>query len=166
MKIDLEQRKITANVDAFIVPNSVSLFKDFMLKERREAKYKIMLELSGIECNLDEQPMIQMWYVGIEDLGSDNLVDHGFHLAIGNDMYCFDMNGLSYIPYCFLEGKKEGDTINVSFPVKCTIRNINGKDIKENNIDWTLEAKITLKQRGYRYQRFGNFEDVIGTLIH
>ena len=164
MKINLEERKIVANLEAFIVPNSVNLFKDFYFKERIEAKYKKLLELSGATtCNLDDQYMIQMWYVSEEDLGSDNLVDHGFRFDAGNKKYFGGMGSLSYIPYCFLEGKKEGDVINVSFPIRCSI---SCNNTQENIEDWVLEAEITLKQQGYRYRRFGKFEDVLAALIH
>ena len=71
MKFNLAERKIVANLEAFIIPNSVILFKDFYFKERIEDKYKKLLELSGATCDLDEQYMVQMWYVR-EELHSDN----------------------------------------------------------------------------------------------
>ena len=162
MKIDIKERKIVANIDGFIVPNSVCKFKDFMLKETREPRYKKLLELSGVECNLDDQPMIQMWYVG-EELNSDNLVDHGFKIITDDKKYYFTMS-LCYLPYCLLKGKREGDIITVSFPAKCTIFNSN-KDIEDEDIDWVLEAQICLNQQGYRYARFGRFEDVLERLV-
>ena len=34
MKFNLSERKIVANLEAFIIPNSFNLFKDFYFKER------------------------------------------------------------------------------------------------------------------------------------
>ena len=112
MKFNLAERKIVANLDAFIVPNSINLFKDFYFKERREVKYKKLLELSGATCNLDDEQMVQMWYVG-EELNSDNLVDHGFRIIENGIRYSFTMNGFDCLPYHFLKDKKEGDIIKI-----------------------------------------------------
>lgn len=159
MKFNLAERKIIANIEGFIIPNNVNLFKDFMLKEHREPKYKRMLELSGIEkCNLDEQPMVQMWYVGVQELHSDNLADHGFRIIDNGTRYSFTMNGLNYLPYCFLKDKKEGDIIKVTFPIKLYTDD-------ESEANWTLEATIKLNQTDYRYRRFGRFEDVLERLV-
>jgi len=159
MKFNLSERKIVANLEAFIIPNSVNLFKDFYSKERREDKYKKLLELSGATCDLDEQYMVQMWYVG-EELNSDNLVDHGFRIIENGTRYSFTMNGFDYLPYYFLKDKKEGDIIKVTFPIK-----LYTDDESENAANWTLEATIKLNQTDYRYRRFGKFEDVLAALI-
>lgn len=159
MKFNLAERKIVANLEAFIIPNSVNLFKDFYFKERIEYKYKKLLELSGATCDLDDQYMVQMWYVG-EELNSDNLVDHGFRIIENGIRYSFTMNGFDCLPYYFLKDEKEGDIIKVTFPIK-----LYTDDKSENAADWTLEAKIKLNQTDYRYRRFGRFEDVLNQLI-
>ena len=78
------------------------------------------------------------------------------------------MSGLYYLPLVALEGKKEGDIIDITFPITCYqyegLRALD-KCIKEKSDDWTLSAKITLKQKGYRYEGFGNFEEVLKIVV-
>lgn len=169
MKFNVEERKLEANVDTFIVPNMPRKFKDICTSNKtRELQYRKMLELSNIQCDIINQLMFEMWFVGEEDLESDNLVDHGFKIIKDNMMYKFKMFGFSYLPYQVLEGKKEEDIINITFPIKCDVYDLNKKgqeDYFKENQDWSFSAKITLKRKKYRYKRYGTFEKVLELLI-
>lgn len=170
MKFNIEERKVEANVDAFIIPNNAVKMKDFLGGiEERKIKYQKLLDLSGIKCDdLMDQKMVQIWLVAKEDLESDNLSDHGFRVIKDNSLYKFKMSGLYYLPLVALEGKKEGDIIDITFPIICYqyegLRALD-KCIKEKSDDWSLSAKITLKQKGYRYEGFGNFEEVLKIVV-
>lgn len=138
-----------SNAEAFVVPNTAGTMRDLWLGSSKEAMMKLA-ELNGFEIT-DDDSLIEVWVKSDE---TDNMTDHGV-----------DIDGLhvtvpcNYLPYKILEGKVEGEVIHVVFPA--TYRRPG--HVKE--IHTTVEADITLNQRGYRYRQFGNFEDAVKRVL-
>jgi hypothetical protein len=78
--------------------------------------------------------------------------------AIDDDgnRYSWGISLPEYMPFDILKDVKEGDSINIKIPI--WIRRIDD-DGKAANA--TAEIKLTFQQKGYRYERFGNFEEVV-----
>ena len=166
-KVNFEERKICATIDAFIIPNPATKFGDYFIKNKR-AVFENLLQLNGMNnINLDDQNMVQMWYTAEEELGSDNLIAHGFTVKTEDRIYCFNMFDLYALPYCFLDGKKEGDVIKVTFPIKCSKYNLDYELVSDEDreTNWLFEAEIKLNQQGYRYSNFGTFENALSCVI-
>jgi len=122
----------------FIVPNALHPVSD-----RKELKFDTTCERIEEVYNVkleDEDLLVQLWTLDPKD-GTDG----------GNNFECHgvqrDRN--KRFPYCgpakLFAGKKEGDTV--------TFTGCYG----------TFE--VTLRQKGYRYERFGEFHEVLADLV-
>lgn len=125
----------------FIIPNAItksakgSYWYDMISSE--------LSEVLGINELKDEQEFIQLWYHSDD---SENWQDHG----IPEDLVPKEKKGEkfympSYLPLEMVKDMKEGDKI---------ILNVLGTDVE-----------FTAQQLGYRYCRFGKFENVMSELI-
>ena len=149
-------KSIEFNADAFIIPNRSCKLKDFWVTSTAEEAKTLATNLLGTEPDENEL-CIQMWYV-VDDLNCDNLVDHSACVEIDGNKYLIRMESC-YLPYSVLRDKHEGDTIDITF-VNCARE----WDIyKAEGILITIH--VTLKQRGYRYERFGSFEEVLSKVV-
>lgn len=123
---------------AFVIPNHSRKVSDYD-NQRAEA----LVNLYG--CSLAE-PMVQIW---THNADQDNWSDHGdpynrtFDHGLREDLFP------NVFPKSFFEGMKEGDVIGIEM-----------KD-EDGNIS---HQNIVLKQKGYRYESFGNFEDVLAQI--
>jgi hypothetical protein len=106
--------------------------------------------LAGIELK-DEDEMVQVWIISSK---CDNWSDTfgGFQEVIGNDEWEDHEEGKkalitgyfpNYIPKRLIEGKKEGDKIELTCP------------------EYGVKITLTCRQLKYRYSRFGKFEEVL-----
>ena len=147
----------TVKGDMFIIPNETGLKNEFeptywsgLLRER-------LARLAGIELK-DDDEMVQVWIVS-EKCNNWSDTFGGFQLVIGNHQWQEDGDGdvrskrknahvvgyfPNYIPKRLLEDKKEGDIVELTCPEYGGIK-----------------IELTCKQIGYRYSRFGKFEEVL-----
>ena len=150
MKMESSEIKVSyeANVDAFIVPNKTHVVSDFLFDaDDRETAYKLLAWINKVHYEPSEDKLVEFWYVSPE-LESDNLVDHGFKI---NGQYCnCDYDIGRFLPYSMVKDHKEGDTIDVIWPYD------DGSDVMK-----FILMHVTFKQMGYRYARFGKFEEVL-----
>lgn len=120
------------NVNMFIIPSKGFKVGKFPLNIIAESTRRRVKLYLGIDVS-DDDTMVQIWTHSKE---CDNWADHSD---------CPIMQGRNffpnYLPKRLFEGKKEGDVIELTTPY--------GKII------------ATLKQRGFRYEMLGNFEDAI-----
>ena len=124
--------------DVFIIPNPVQLVSD-----RKELKFDTTCErieeVYGVKLE-DEDLLVELWTLDPED-GTDG----------GNNFECHGVNRdrNKLFPYCgpakLFKDKKEGDIV--------TFEGVFGK------------FEVTLRQKGYRYERFGAFHEVLESLI-
>ena len=123
------------NADIFIIPN-------------------------GLHKNEKGSLEVQCWVVVPEDdthHKCGNLFDHGIVFKDEAETYARPSSYYAHIPIWKFMDRKEGDTI--TFEVPCAI----GRRQYEHNCVMTITA--TLKQKGYRYESFGNFEELLAKLV-
>ena len=154
-KLILKKEKISASIDAFIVPNHNTKFSDYLCKDKRKTLEKL-LQLNGMNANLNNQYMVRTLYSANEELGSRDLIDRGFKVKTDDRIYRFNMHDLDALPYCLLNGKKEGDVIKVTFPIKCTEYWLDYSCVScGEETDWLFEAEMKLNKLSI----FGPFYD-------
>lgn len=156
------------NAAVFVVPNEAGYCREFWFKsagERAEKHSKALCSQKGIEFDPENDKLVQVWFVSKynenlgndylkeDNLGSDNLGDHGFRMD--GKPYGFRY---SHLPYSLIKDMKEGDTMDLEFEVFT-------EDEDDNRTYDTIKLHITFDQRSYRYQRFGNFEDVVRKVV-
>lgn len=119
----------------FIVPNHTRLVNEYDNK-RMEA----LVNLFG--CGTTER-LVQIW---THNADGDNWSDHGdpygreFETGLRKDLFP------NVFPKAFFEGLKEGDVLGLEM------------EDEDGNIHF---QNLVLKQQGYRYERFGKFEEVL-----
>ena len=144
------------NAKLFIIPNgachksNLCLLKDEKAEDSLWAKQAAQwCEELGTNFDIETDAMVQIW---ICDDNHDNLTSH-----IGDDVrmelygktyddFKFNKCMPGYCPARLLEGKKEGDHITFTFPTGVTV-------------------ECELCQLGYRYRRWGRFEDVFDYVV-
>ena len=131
--------------DVFIIPNSLLGPKSVLTQTSKDILCKTN-EFFGFD---PESPLVQIWATGMD---VDNWGSHRSPKEIGEEAEkeIRNISGkragyfLDYLPAALFEGKKEGDT--VTFQIKDT------------------SVSLTLRQKGYRYRRFGSFEETLSLL--
>lgn len=104
--------------------------------------------LNNFEGNLTvEEPMIQVWATNKD---CDNFADHiaDYQKMIGADVEVASGNNRfpTHLPLSLLNGLKENDTLVL-------------------HLKRGIEIELTLSQTTTRYRRFGNFEDVLESIL-
>lgn len=143
---------IEANGDMFIIPNSFIRLSE----EDKESRLSVQVRDIFSHYNMtpeDDELMTQVWIVAKDDLGTENLTDHGCHF-MDEDERKYASPHISIIPTRIFEDKKEGDIVDVQF--------------KHHQSDPEFECEfilhLRLAQSEYRYRRFGQFEEVFEKL--
>ena len=132
----------------FIVPNACGTSKDFFMDSQKKMAQDFF-ELNGKEFD-EKEKLIQVW---IHNERCDNMIDHYFQVPGTNlSGQCF-----GYIPESFLKDIKEGDVKELIIPGHTY-------DESGKHAAARFKMKIKFQQKGYRYERFGNFEDVVASL--
>ena len=180
---------VTLDIDAFVIPNSASKINlDYSFGTRAAERIERIAEINGFEFDRENDKLVQLWFVGKESCGSENLQDHGFHVGIDGYNYYFGAGIVpSFLPPVIFDGKKEGDVISVTIPLKpnrtydLPIEEMLDMDRKEmrshvvffdeegeggNGPEVFITFNIRLNQRDYRYRSFGDFEDVVARVCH
>ena len=119
-----------------------------------------------LEVNRDGALTVQCW--GVEDR-SDNISRHD--IIISGREFSSRVErlrvSLDEIPITLFNGKKEGDVVVFRVPGEIIVydeeKDPCGIRIGSEKVIVTITA--TLKQKGYRYERFGTFEEVMQELI-
>lgn len=158
---EIKNNKIEANVDLFIIPNSPSKFLEGFQYENaapgymnlRDDNIDRIAKLNGVEICKGER-LIQVWLTSKEELGSDNLNDHGFEATTENGEKVRLHFRCHSIPATMLLGKSEGEVFDMK--IKCY-------DMDKNEYELLMHVKCS--QSEYRYRRFGNFENVLANLV-
>jgi len=143
--------------DIFIIPNRAAKIEDYFeaFRDKYHGIFERQAEMNGLDLDAGEYG-VETWIVSKEDCHCSNMADHR--------PYITDPETGEDIPFCLVDGRtiirslidgKEGDVKTVRLPIS-----INGRyhDEPYNGI---LEIELTLKQKEYRYARFGNFEKVL-----
>lgn len=154
---------IEAEADVFIIPNKLyKLNPKYMTELNRIVNVRKIALANNLVYDYEADDVIQLWFVS-DDLGSDNLGNHGFRFWVENDRYWVHSSEskiLSCLPKKMFEGLREGETRTILIPMNDTeIQNCNTGD--EEKVDIELRLTITAAQSKYRYKSFGNFEDTI-----
>lgn len=167
-----ETNTITCTGEIFIIPNSSSLITSFMDDYQETLKKYIdkTAELSGLRKFDPASDMIaEFWWASQSDLDKydpndpetspedpehSNLVRHGFSIKDDEGTVWYSKLEEEYLPKYFFDNVKEGDTINMKYPIKL------GNDKKEK-INAVLDMELTCTQLRFRYANRGNFHDLL-----
>ena len=134
------------NIDSemFVIPNKLGTVESMCRHNSyMQDRLSAIAHVNKLQLSDDDQ-LVDLWIVipGI----TDNLADHGFDTDKGH--YCC---GSTVVPQRLIDGIREGDSINLSFPVR-----------RYNETMWsTLTLNVRAMQNEYRYRGFGRFEDVV-----
>ena len=156
----------TANAEIFIIPNKackLSGILDFAKDEFRKLGENVCAA-SGTSFDESKDYFVETWITAEEDLGSENLADHGFRIKLSDNQRVYVYSGQisRNIPSSLLKDLKEGkETVQITFN-NLQGRIITGKDY-DNAVDATVNLTLNLTgaQRKYRYRNYGNFEDAL-----
>lgn len=148
-------KTIKANADLFIIPNAIVDTTDKFYDAPHYRKLREtgpgMSMLNGLNpMDPDSSKLVQVWITSKEDLHTENLGDHCFHV---DDQIIAGHDGkysAGYLPLSMLKGHHEGDHINIKM------------DYSNHGI--MLELDCRLAQTEYRYRNFGTFEDCLSRI--
>lgn len=150
---------IVAKIDGFVIPNASTLVGNYsVLKDSIHGYINKFCELNGIEFDPEKDRLVQIWFVGVEGIRSENIVDHGFTIRTETDRTSYR------IPYGLLPKKvfadhQEGDTISLKIPADVIDYDLDeGFQYSEGPV---IDAEFTLAQTKYRYRGHGSFESVL-----
>lgn len=156
-KIEVMQGKnlLAFGASAFIIPNpltKVNTMFDNSYKQRIAEFEKEVCEMNHIGPFSEDDLLVELWFCS-EELNSENLVDHGFNVedADGTRLHLQPIM-MKRLPVKLFDGHKEGDRFSVKIPQKTESGEI------------IMEIALTLDQLGYRYRRFGTFEECLESL--
>ncbi len=144
-------KDITVNATMFIVPNPAGIVGK--LKQFKEALAEFA-ELNEIQFDPDKDRCVEVWMYNELDHDSDNFNSIGFTVSDNGVTYqCTAKSGLcGFLPASLLEGKKEGDVIQITIPGYYRIHGSVSSPV-------LFSFNVKLQQHESRYARFGNFED-------
>ena len=140
----------TAEIIAFIIPNASVKFEEGM-SQSIVARAKRLMD---VDIKVGDQ-LVELWFAPKEKTeAGDNLASHYwcFQSLLGieepEDKGAGRMLGYfpQYLPKSLFMGVKEGDKRTFDCP------------------EYEAKIEVTFQQQGYRYQRFGNFEDVLSKI--
>lgn len=151
----------------FIIPNAPSTYREF-IGDAAEAK-RLLADaiIKATHPEMDEMDdtdlLIQVWIESMDELGTDNLVDHGgLVLDTDNKKIWFRPCGLAsfeFLPLKIFEGKKEGEVVDIIVP-KYKVYKVNDKEKKSPEFVKVI-MHLELAQTKYRYQNHGRFEELL-----
>lgn len=157
-RYDITKNIVTGEASCFIIPNGAGVCNQFICgKERRAEELKKYCELNGITTfDPEETKLIQVWWHS-DDFGTDNMYRHGCS-AIDDkgDIYRWGIETPEYMPINLIRDCREGDIIDIKVPIW-----IRKKGKEGESVDAIAELKLTMQQLGYRYERFGAFEEAL-----
>ncbi len=139
--------------NCFIVPNSSFTVKNGGLFEdgRSDLYRAYTANYSNIivDTRFEDLTWIELWFCSRNNNDQSNWVDHGID-ELQNEGWRVSCR---YLPKILFEGHKEGDCVTVNLPIDRPTED--GIEIS------SVKVELCLKQKAYRYSRFGNFEEVL-----
>ncbi len=145
----------TETAKCFVVPNSMITANDLYNPETRIPWLEELARINNVKvADMANEPLVELWFTDKESLGSENLCDHGFTAEV-NGEECFFVPSITYLPVSFFKDLKEGDKIHFTVPIENPAVGIKA----------SLVMTVELNQRDFRYRRFGDFQDVLGSLL-
>lgn len=156
---------ISINAKAFVIPNSACALKSF-IGDSKKKYFDVFATLNNTEIK-DDDKMIQLWLHNTEELQCDNLARHSFEITLDDGRkIVISAYDLEYFPAKLLENIKEGESVKYQSPYLRRVREVTDESIDDvDDLEIILDITMTCQQKGYRYQRFGNFEDVVSEII-
>ena len=165
---------VNAKAEVFIIPNTPSKINwASCLGERLADAMNEISKLNGYEFSPDEK-LVQLWWTS-EDLGSENLGDHGIRVQLNEDHLKIaascTYNPFGYLPIGMVKDWHDGEEIEIIIPVKtddnCFVFK-NGRfdrnATKADEMEIEFHLKVTPSQLKYRYRRFGTFEECLHSI--
>lgn len=144
--------------DIFIVPNEAYKVSEKTFEWARADYFRVFrANHDKISGDFMDQTWIQVWFATRGDNDQSNWTDHGidgYKELVGWSPVC------QYLPKALFEGRKEGDIITINLPITKSVELSEGID-SYADMYATIKVDLCLKQQGYRYQRFGRFEEVL-----
>ena len=154
---------IEASAEVFIVPNhSCKLNPEYMTELNRIVNIQKIMRANNLMYDYKADDVVQLWFTSKDDLGSENLGDHGFKFYTEDNkysVYASESSVLNHLPKKMFEGLNEGETRTIFIPM-------NDAEVYNHNIgyedkaDIELRLTVTAAQTKYRYKNYGNFEEV------
>lgn len=158
MKLN-ENNVIPCEVITFIIPNSSIRPEDCYSDSFREKLINHGKKLEELNENVqieETERFVQLWFHS-KDLGSENIADHGFRLEDPDgETEWFGRINAEYLPKSMLRNVKEGDIINVKFPVQ-----IRKDRNPETTKDIVLDMQLKCSQEFGRYRAHGKFHELL-----
>jgi hypothetical protein len=153
----------TVTGEIFIIPNHAGLVKDYLFKEEELERATSLCKANGKEFDENNDWIVETWFLS-EEVGSDNIPDHGFSVNINDKKYRIFSGELSrHIPAKLLPSK-EGEPVSITFE-NIDAYEMNHEDVRKRFHDNPEKLDITLNltaaQEKYRYGNFGKFEEVL-----
>ncbi len=154
-------KTLAINAGAFVIPNDARILSDFNSLNAANGTRTYLLELAklnNIEL-VESDKIVQLW---IHSKDSDNINDHGFCAVMdGREIYV-RAHKIQWVPAKMLDGINEGDSIKLISPATGYAERKAFKLNKDSDkFDIILEVSMICQQQGYRYARFGKFEEVV-----
>lgn len=140
-------------LNCFIIPNRATKFKDIVLGSEK-IRLLTTCTVIGVPCSNDpDEIWVQVWISG-NNKENDNYTDH---------TYPEEEREALQIPKW---AKKPDDVVFAPHHLPLSVL----KHVKEGTtLEFTgwygTKVRMTFKQKGYRYERFGNFEDVLQHVV-
>lgn len=152
---------ISINAKAFVIPNPARTLKDF-LGDSKKKYFDVFATINNMDIK-DDDKMVQLWLHNTEELHCDNLSCHSFEVTLDDGRkIVINAYDLEYFPAKLLENIKEGESITYQSPYLRRVREVTNGSIDDiDGVEIIFDITMTCQQKGYRYQRFGNFEDVV-----
>jgi hypothetical protein len=158
---NMGKKTINVNAQAFVIPNNAAMIKDYP----NDTKKYLMdfAVLNNVELHNDDK-IVQLWFAS-KELGSDNIADHGFKTMIDDFKIEVHPYKLQFVPAKMLAGLKEGQTINFLAPCYTAHAEKLNENLQCDVFEVTLNVTMTCKQKGFRYESCGNFEEAVEGVI-
>ena len=158
----MNKMTLSINGGAFVIPNDSRRFKSFnnMSGSKYTADYLIELaRLNNIELT-GEDKIIQMWFHS-KEVNCDNICDHGFTINENGEKIYVKAYKLQWVPEKLLRGMKEGETLKLIVPGVTIYRDKLSSIRNDQSEEGIMTISAVCQQQGYRYARFGKFEEVV-----
>ena len=150
--------EIAADVDGFLVPGCFERLDTYTKWDAKRINQSLIS--SGMLEHMEENPWIaQLWFTSKEDLHSENLADHGFAIDLeGRSLEVYGGMICDRVPVDVIRNKTEGDVLEWTCHAE-------GR-VGDEEVNVVLHMNIRFNQRGYRYARYGNFENCFHDTMH
>lgn len=172
--MDIKTQNIIKKLEAmvinggiFIIPNHAPKIDNYY-PNFREKKFNYMSAIcaaNGVEFDRANDHCIETWFFSHE-MNCDNICDHSIHMVDDDTKITISVPSDRQIPECLLKGKKEGDILDIKLPVIVAFDGCQHAFVEKGGVEIVMNFKFELCQKKTRYERFGNFEDVLYRVTH